>query len=440
MYEDTEEKYANIHKSISGVVEEANQILYSSSIPLDKAIDEEGSVFAINTLPNYHRREIMELPIDAHASLKASAAQISRDGQTAYMLMEGGKAGSAEEMVVAPQYLSQAYSDRPRVSVHTTGPDTFIMANQSIRMTVDEGRIVSLYDVALNKELISEGMTGGMVIMEDHPNYWDAWDVDSFHLEKQEHLKFGQISILEYGPVRAVLGATVMYGQSKMEVEITLDAISASLKGDARSMIRFNAVIDWHESHKFLKFELPLDIHNDSAVYDTQFGTISRPTHKNTSWDAAKFEVCAHKFGDLSEYGYGVAILNDCKYGYATDGNVMRLSLLRSPKAPDANTDMGVHKISWAIYPHVGTYAESDVADVAYAFNQPMQPRFTTHPTASTHFLGASSPFKVYDAPNVRLETIKRGEDDSFEMDGKKTIIMRVFEHMGGHARACLKM
>ena len=221
VYEDTEKKYADIRKNIGEVLEQAHQILYAKSMPLKESREDEGTIFAINTLPNYPRQEIMEVPVDAHPSIKDASVQISRDGHTAYMLMEGGKTGSAEEMVVVPQQLSQTYASRPRVSVHTTGPDTFIMANQSIRMTVDEGRIVSLYDVRCDKELIPEGMTGGMVIMEDHPNYWDAWDVDSFHLEKQEHLKFGQINILEYGPVRATLGATVMYGQSRMEVEVS---------------------------------------------------------------------------------------------------------------------------------------------------------------------------------------------------------------------------
>ena len=153
-----------------------------------------------------------------------------------------------------------------------------------------------------------------------------------------------------------------------------------------------------------------------------------------------RFEVCAHKFADLSEFGYGVALINDCKYGHATDGNVMRLSLLRGPTSPDPECDMGTHRFSWAIYPHVGTFAQSDVADVAYAFNSPMRLRFSTAESISSHPFAATSPFKITGAPNVRLETIKRGEDDLHEMEGKKTVIMRLFEHMGGHAKATLNM
>lgn len=96
------------------------------------------------------------------------------------------------------------------------------------------------------------------------------------------------------------------------------------------------------------------------------------PSECNVDWADSRFEVCGHKFADLSEFGYGVAILNDCKYGYSTEGNVMRLSLLRGPTQPDANCDMGQHRFSWAIYPHKGTFAESDVPHVATLFNNPV--------------------------------------------------------------------
>lgn len=363
-------KYAAIQKSIAHVLNEAYSVLYRNSHFIDEneSAGNAGSIFAINNIPNYPRQEVIAMPLSAHGGIRSCSAQISKDAQKGYVLVDAARSG--DPMIGLPKGL---YADVPRVSVAQQSAETFVMTNSSVRMTVNEGRIVSLIDVALDKELIPEGASGGMVIMEDHPNNWDAWDVDSFHLEKQTHLKFGSVSILEQGPLRATLGASVNIGQSRMDVEISLDAISASLKADARSMIRFSAVVDWREKHKFLKFELPLDIYSENATYETQFGTVSRPTHRNTTWDAAKFEVCGHKFADLSEFGYGVAILNDCKYGYATEGNVMRLSLLRGPTSPDPNCDMGTHRFAWAIYPHVGTFTESDVAQVAYAFNAPMR-------------------------------------------------------------------
>lgn len=111
-----------------------------------------------------------------------------------------------------------------------------------------------------------------------------------------------------------------------------------------------------------LAVELPVDIHAMDATYETQFGVVTRPTHRNTSWDQAKFEVCAHRFADLSEFGYGVAVVNDCKYGYGIEGQTIRLSLLRSPTAPDAEQDQGLHQFSFGIVPHLGTFVDSCVS------------------------------------------------------------------------------
>ncbi len=240
IYEDAEEKYAGIQKSIMKVLDEAYAILYRSSKEISAGAPARGNgtIFAINNIPNYPRQEVVAIPLVAHGEVKSCSAQISKDGETGYVLIDATKNGGS--MIGMPKGL---YADVPRVSVAQEGAETFVMTNSSVRMTVKEGRIVSLVDVVLEKELIPEGMSGGMVIMEDHPNNWDAWDVDSFHLEKQTHLKFGSMSILEQGPLRATLGTTLNIGQSRMEVEISLDAIAASMKADARSMVRFNTVV-----------------------------------------------------------------------------------------------------------------------------------------------------------------------------------------------------
>ncbi|WRT70534.1 uncharacterized protein IL334_007532 [Kwoniella shivajii] len=436
IYEDAEKKYAALQISIHTIINEAYATIYRSSSPIsaEEPAKTAGPIFAVNNIPNYPRQEVVAASLEAHCQIGCRSAQISRDGQTGYLLL-GTKKDEEGLMVASPRRL---YAN-PRVTVAKEGEDLFVMSNNTISMKMENGRITSLYDKSLDKELIPHGQSGGLVIMEDHPNYWE--DVDEFHLEKQTHLRFESMHIKEEGPLRAIVGATLQIGQSRIEVDISMDAIAASLKEDARSMIRFDAAIDWREKHQFLKFELPLDIFSEFATYETQFGIVARPTHRNTSWDAAKFEVCGHKFADLSEYGYGVAILNDCKYGYATQGNIMRLSLLRAPTQPDADCDMGTHSFSFAIYPHVGTFVESDVAKVAYAFNTPMRLRYSKEPIdIALEPLALSSPFKLENAPNVMLETIKRGEDDDFSEDGKKTIILRLYEHLGGHAKATLKV
>lgn len=156
------------------------------------------------------------------------------------------------------------------------------------------------------------------------------------------------------------------------------------------------------------------------------------------SWDMAKFEVCCHKWADLSEHGYGVSILNDSKYGFATCGNLMRLSLLRAPKAPDAHADMGHHRIRYAILPHSGSLDNRTIR-TAYNFNNP----FILHEAAEKWSLcdAALQSISVHDAPSVVLDVIKRGEDDEDVSTGElpirsgKSVIVRVYESLGGKAR-----
>ncbi|OWZ80875.1 alpha-mannosidase [Cryptococcus neoformans Bt85] len=437
IYEDAEKKYAALHSSITGILNEANSILFKQSTPLDfpSPAEVQGQVFAINTIPNYSRREVVEVHLGKGATgLRQVSAQVTDDGKKGWLLMSTENNGG---MVALPKGVYAS----PRVTIVLGKDDVAVMSNDNISLQIKDGRIASIYDKALERELVAPGQTGGLVIMEDHPNFWDAWDVDEFHLEKQKHLKFGSLHVKENGPLRGIISTTCRVGKSLIQIDIVMDAIGASMKPGARSMIRFDAVVDWKEKHQFLKFELPLDIYSDFATYDTQFGTVARPTHRNTSWDAAKFEVCAHKFADLSEYGYGVAILNDCKYGYATQGNVMRLSLLRAPTQPDADCDIGTHSFSFAIYPHTSTFIESDVAQVAYAFNSPLSVRCAPKNfLANVSPLARSSPFTLEGAANVMLETIKRGEDDQFSGDKTKTIILRVYEHLGGHAKVKLNV
>src|SRR5690606_19550750 len=144
----------------------------------------------------------------------------------------------------------------------------------------------------------------------------------------------------EQGPLRASLQVETKISEDSWIK--TVISLNAAVDGND-SYVEFENEIEWREKMKFVKVEFPVDVTNTEATYECQYGYVKRPTHYNTSWDMAKFEVCCHKWADLSEHGFGVAILNDCKYGFATVGNLMRLSLIRAPKAPDANADMGRH-------------------------------------------------------------------------------------------------
>ena len=181
---------------------------------------------------------------------------------------------------------------------------------------------------------------------------------------------------------------------------------------------------------------------------------MKRPTHYNTSWDHAKFEVVCHKWADLSEFGYGVSILNDSKYGFATLGNVMRLSLLRSSKAPDGHADMGRHVIRYALLPHRisprtrivliigGSLAEAAVVRAAYNFNHPLHLGHIASPTAADKLKEIMESIQIQGTPNVVLDTIKRGEDDDdvtstpIKKRESKNLILRSYEAYGGKGKA----
>ncbi|KAJ2884904.1 Glycoside hydrolase, 38 vacuolar alpha mannosidase [Coemansia aciculifera] len=308
---------------------------------------------------------------------------------------------------------------------------SYVLENRHVRVVVDgNGRITSYYDHAEKRELVAPGKAANvMELYDDVPDYWDAWDIEIYSLEKYRTLEGGEVTISKEGPLVASLKFRLSISDdSSLTQTISLSAISTRLD--------FETDVDWHENRKCLKAAFTWDIRSDVATYETQFGVVQRPTHRNTSWDIAKFEVCAHKFADLSEFGYGVALLNDCKYGHSTIENKMTLSLLRAPKAPDEHCDMGRHRFRYAVYPHAGSFNESNVVEEAYQFNVPLQV-LPVNPSsllaAGRGELPLSQPcFSISGARNVVLDTVKLAEDD------KDSYIVRMYEAYGGHARALL--
>ena len=233
-------------------------------------------------------------------------------------------------------------SDESNASIKEVKKGCYQLSNKRYIVEISEGNITSLYDRWVDRELIPRGEKANQfVLFDDKPLYWQAWDVEVFHLNSRQELSSGNTIITERGPHRvSVTTETQISNKSWIKTNIGLSAI---LDDEQPTCIEMESEVEWHETMKFLKVEFPVDIVNTEASYETQFGIVRRPTHYNTTWDMAKFEVCCHKWADLSEAGYGVSVLNDSKYGFATCGNLMRLSLLRAPKAPDAHADMGKH-------------------------------------------------------------------------------------------------
>ncbi len=270
-----------------------------------------------------------------------------------------------------------------------------------------------------------------------HIRFWDAWDAEIFHLEKRHEVvdASAKVEIEQNDAHKAVLRLSMQISpRSRLVQRIVL------AEGSVR--LDFVTEVDWDENRRFLKVreekkrffffffffflqvEFPTTVSNAQATFETQFGHLQRPTHRNTSWDWAKFEVCAHKWADLSEYGFGVALLNDCKYGYAVEGHVMRLSLLRSPKCPDATCDIGHHSFVYSIMPHAGSFQAANVIQEAYNLNVPL----IIAPEDSEVCPSPPSLFEISN-PAIILETVKRAED------GQNDVIVRLYEAFGSTAR-----
>ncbi|KAJ7652628.1 galactose mutarotase-like domain-containing protein [Mycena rosella] len=386
VYDDAEKLYAEVRADCEQMLDDALEVILGSATRVAPgAVASLEKIVAYNTT-FFPRREVARVPLGAAGdSLRNQVAQRSADGK--------------EEL-------------------YMNGADHFVLRQESMQLTISKGRITSLVHVQQKRELIQEAATGGLVIFEDRPNFWDAWDATP--------LAFSNISVVAQGPLRASVCAEVKDGQSKISVTVCLLPFldSLSTKPNSRSMFRFDAVVDWREHHEFLKFELPLNIYSDNATYETQFGHVQRPTHKNTTWDMAKFEVCGHKYADLSEYGYGLAYLSESNYGFGCQGNILRISLLRAATEPDSDQDQGEHTFSWAVMPHEGHFLESDVPVAAYLFNSPIHGQYSAFPSAS----------------NVFLETVKRAEDDTLEAGGRRTVVLCLYEAFGGHAYTELRI
>ncbi len=193
--------------------------------------------------------------------------------------------------------------------------------------------------------------------------------------------------------------------------------------------IDFDTQVDWHEHHMALKAEFAVDIRSTEANYQVQWGHLARPTHTNTSWDMARFEVSAHRFADLGEHGYGVALMNDCKYGYHIHENLMRLTLLRSPTAPHAFADQGRHEFVYSLLPHAASFQEAGVVRAAAELNVPVIAVATDGHSGK---LPATWRFVEVTSPAAVIETVKPAEDG-------KGAIVRLYESHGSHAEVTLK-
>ena len=277
-----------------------------------------------------------------------------------------------------------------------------------------DGSIARLYDKRCEREVLEAGQRGNLLqLFQDGPVNEAAWNIEATY-EKREYAWEGEttVEIVESGPVRARARVTKRHRETVLTQDICL------YHGLAR--IDFITRVDWRERQTVLKAGFPLAVHAAHATYEVQFGAYERPTYRNTSWEEEKFEVCAQRWADLSEGGYGVSLLNDCKYGYDCLGNVLRLTLLRGTQYPDPNADLGVHEFTYSLLPHQGDWREAGTVREAYALNVPLLARPVAAGAEAVSYVTVEGP--------ALLEALKPAEDGS-------GVIMRLYEPNGGRGK-----
>jgi alpha-mannosidase len=315
------------------------------------------------------------------------------------------------------------------------------LQNAHIKVTVDpqSGCITSLFDLRNQTEALAPAETdsGGpktfacgnlLQAFYDKPKRWDAWNIDSdFEKQHWDLNKADEVKLIESGPLRAVIRVKQHFQNSTFVQDITMYA------GVPRVDVKMQA--DWHEKHILLKVAFPLSAHSDKATFEIPYGSIERPTTRNTPAEQAKFEVPAQRWADLSgtksaDTKHGFSLLNDSKYGYDVKGNVLRLSLLRSPEWPDPHADEGHHEFTYSLYPHTGDWRDAQTVRRGYELNYKL---IAMRSQKHEGTLPGEHSFVQVERDNVVLTAIKKSEDDD-------SLVLRFYEWAGMEADVRLQL
>ncbi|PVC94307.1 glycoside hydrolase family 38 C-terminal domain-containing protein [Streptomyces sp. CS147] len=372
----------------------------------------EGLV-ALNPSP-YDRVQVIELDAEA-AGVLPSGAHLQELG-------EGRAAVLARSPGLGAGLLDGAAVPERAVTAEASDSGGLVLDNGLLRVVVDgDGLVSSVHDLVAGREVLVPGARANLLQLHpDHPNHWDAWDIDRHYRNTRTDLTAADsVSLVEEGPLRAAVRVVRSFGKSTVVQELRLAAGARQIDIDTE--------VDWQESEKVLKAAFPLDVHAERSTAEIQFGHVHRATHDNTSWDAARFEICAHRWLRVAEPGYGVALLNDSTYGHDVTrtphpeglGTTVRLTLLRAPHSPDPHTDLGVHRFRYALAPGAEV---TDAVREGLALNLPL--RAAVAPVVPALVSTGH--------PAVTVESVKLAEDRSGD------VIVRLYESAGSRARTRL--
>jgi alpha-mannosidase len=365
-------------------------------------------------LPGSSIRLVYEDAERDFAALDAGIGALVREGDTPVNTVGFARRDVVGNRVLEAAPFAVAREVEPDDEVRVDG---LTLENAHLHVTLSaDGSVASILHRATGRETLT--VPGNRLeLYDDRPVDFDAWDIDPYTLSTRRDAQPAESHVIATStPLRAEIAFERPLGTAScLRQVVRLDAGSRRLE--------FHTRVDWHESHVLLKVCFPLAVRSPNATYEMPFGYAERPTHYSTSFDRARYEVPGHRWADLSEHGFGAAVLTDSKYGYSCHGGDLRVSLLRSPKSPDPEADMGRHEFAYALVPHAGGWREAGILREAVLFNAPL--RWTD--------VTAEGSFASVEDDNLVLDTIKRAEDSD-------ELVLRLYEAHGGRGVARVRL
>ena len=401
VYETTEKEHAEIARSCRKILTETAACLFRKC---------SGSLVLVNSLSGVWRGAV-ELPASW------SACRVTDSSGNAVPTQEFNGHVYASVTLPGTSFTTLRKGAKCRKASAKAGGNT-VLENDLIRYEfAADGTLLKAFDKEMRREVLSA--PGNVLsLYHDRPNSYDAWDIDLYYTrELVETLHAGNPVRSLAGKVLSTLEFTYDFGKkSRLRQTVVLTHDSKRLD--------FMTEVEWHEAHRLLRVAFPVEIHAAEAAFDIQYGTLRRATHDNTSWDVAKFETAGQRYADLSDAHYGAALLNDCKYGYKVKEGVLDLALLRAPKYPDFDADMGHHEFTYSFLPHNGSLNESPVQAEAAALNR-----------APLLFDGCEAdgakPVCRLESEGLSLEVVKKAEKEA-------SLIVRIVETKGEESEGVL--
>jgi len=346
VYQTTHKEYNEIHKTCDELIIKAGKALFQKT----------NNSFVLSNALSYHFEGLIKIPksfkgynLITEDKTKINTQEINKDTYCHVFL---------------PPFSLTNFTKGEKKSHQAKNRKDYVLENGLVKYKFSkDGTLVYGLDKETNKDLLSA--PGNVLsLYEDRPLNWDAWDIDFYYKESLlETAKVVKIHKVKSGSIASYLKIQFTIGNSSITQMISLSNQSKRLD--------FDTMVDWCEKHKMLRVHFPTNIISEQASFDIQYGYVKRNTHKNTSWDRAKFEVVGHKYADLSDNDSGIALLNDCKYGYSIFDKTIDLNLLRSPNNPDADADLGEHSFTFSLYPHEHDLIRSNVIEESSKLNNP---------------------------------------------------------------------